>query len=110
MNKNENYIELLELLQMVVEDDFSIQELLSKKTKSDLIEKEEIIKAIDEVSSDVIKKELKNKLENYRNERKKILMKKFGTLLFSGRIVRSTIESKKNELYKKVYSSFKKYY
>ena len=71
MNKNENYIELLELLQMVIEDDFSIQELLSKKTKSDLIEKEEIIKAIDEVSSDVIKKELKNKLENYRNERKK---------------------------------------
>ena len=110
MNKNENYIELLELLQMVIEDDFSIQELLSKKIKSDLIEKEEIIKAIDEVSSDEIKKELKNKLENHRNERKKILMRKFGTLLFSDRIVRSTIDGKKNELYKKVYSSFKKYY
>ena len=110
MNKNENYIELFELLQMVIEDDFSIQELLSKKIKSDLIEKEEIIKAIDEVSSDEIKKELKKKLENYRNERKEILMRKFGTLLFSDRIVRSTIDREKNDLYKKVYSSFKKYY
>ena len=95
---------------MVVEDDFSIQELLSKKTKSDLIEKEEIIKAIDEVSSDVIKKELKNKLENYRHERKKILMKKFGSILFSDRIVRSTIDPQKGDSFKKVYSQFKKYY
>ena len=110
MNKNENYTELIELLNMIIEDDNSIKELLSKKTKSDLIVKEEIIRAIDEVSSDEIKKELKKKLENYRNERKKILMRKFGTFLFSDRIVRSTIDSKKNELYKKVYSSFKKYY
>lgn len=95
---------------MIIEDDHSIKELLSKKTKSDLIEKEEIIRAIDEVSSDEIKKELKKKLENYRNERKKILMRKFGTLLFSNRIVRSTIDREKNELYNKVYSSFKKYY
>ena len=110
MNKNQNYTELIDLLNMIIEDDHSIKELLSKKTKSDLIEKEEIIRAIDEVSSDEIKKELKKKLENYRNERKKILMRKFGTLLFSDRIVRSTIDRKKNELYKKVYSSFKKYY
>lgn len=110
MNKNENYNELIELINMIIEDDNSIKELLSKKTKSDLIEKEEIIRAIDEVSSDEIKKELKKKLENYRNERKKILMRKFGTLLFSDRIVRSTIDREKNELYKKVYSSFKKYY
>lgn len=110
MNKNENYTELIELLDMIIEDDISIKELLSKKTKSDLIEKEEIIRAIDEVSSDEIKKELKKKLENYRNERKKILMRKFGTLLFSDRIVRSTIDREKNEFYKKVYSSFKKYY
>ena len=95
---------------MIIEDDNSIKELLSKKTKSDLIVKEEIIRAIDEVSSDEIKKELKKKLENYRNERKKILMRKFGTLLFSDRIVRSTIDREKNDLYKKVYSSFKKYY
>ena len=110
MNKNENYTELIELLNMIIEDDNSIKELLSKKTKSDLIVKEEIIRAIDEVSSDEIKKELKKKLENYRNERKKILMRKFGTLLFSDRIVRSTIDREKNELYKKVYSSFKKFY
>lgn len=110
MNKNQNYNELIELLNMIIEDDHSIKELLSKKTKSDLIEKEEIIRAIDEVSSDEIKKELKKKLENYRNERKKILMRKFGTLLFSNRIVRSTIDREKNELYNKVYSSFKKYY
>ena len=110
MNKNENYTELIELLDMIIEDDISIKELLSKKTKSDLIVKEEIIRAIDEVSSDEIKKELKKKLENYRNERKKKLMRKFGTLLFSDRIVRSTIDREKNELYKKVYSSFKKYY
>ena len=110
MNKNENYTELIELLNMIIEDDNSIKELLSKKTKSDLIVKEEIIRAIDEVSSDEIKKELKKKLENYRYERKKILMRKFGTLLFSDRIVRSAIDSEKNELYKKVYSSFKKYY
>ena len=95
---------------MIIEDDNSIKELLSKKTKSDLIVKEEIIRAIDEVSSDEIKKELKKKLENYRNERKKILMRKFGTLLFSDRIVRSTIDREKNEIYKKVYSSFKKFY
>ncbi len=95
---------------MIIEDDHSIKELLSKKTKSDLIVKEEIIRAIDEVSSDEIKKELKKKLENYRNERKKILMRKFGTLLFSDRIVRSTIDREKNEIYKKVYSSFKKFY
>ena len=110
MNKNENYTELIELLNMIIEDDNSIKELISKKTKSDLIVKEEIIRAIDEVSSDEIKKELKKKLENYRNERKKILMRKFGKLLFSNRIVRSTIDREKNELYKKVYSSFKKYY
>lgn len=110
MNKNENYTELIELLNMIIEDDNSIKELLSKKTKPDLIVKEEIIRAIDEVSSDEIKKELKKKLENYRNERKKILMRKFGTLLFSNRIVRSTIDREKNELYNKVYSSFKKYY
>ena len=110
MNKNENYTELIELLNMIIEDDEYIKELLSKKTKSDLIVKEEIIRAIDEVSSDEIKKELKKKLENYRNERKKKLMRKFGTLLFSDRIVRSTIDREKNELYKKVYSSFKKYY
>ncbi len=110
MNKNENYTEIIELLNMIIEDDNSIKELLSKKTKSDLIVKEEIIRAIDEVSSDEIKKELKKKLENYRNERKKILMRKFGTLLFSDRIVRSTIDRKKNEHYKKIYSSFKKYY
>jgi len=110
MNKNENYTELIELLNMIIEDDNSIKELLSKKTKSDLIVKEEIIRAIDEVSSDEIKKELKKKLENYRNERKKILMRKFGTLLFSDRIVRSTIDREKNEIYKKVYSSFKKFY
>jgi len=110
MNKNENYTELIELLNMIIEDDNSIKELLSKKTKSDLIVKEEIIRAIDEVSSDEIKKELKKKLENYRNERKQILMRKFGKLLFSDRIIRSTIDGEKNELYKKVYSSFKKYY
>ena len=110
MNENKNYTELIELLNMIIEDDNSIKELLSKKTKSDLIEKEEIIRAIDEVSSDEIKKELKKKLENYRNERKKKLMRKFGTLLFSDRIVRSTIDREKNELYNKVYSSFKKYY
>ena len=110
MNENKNYTELIELLNMIIEDDNSIKELLSKKTKSDLIVKEDIIRAIDEVSSDEIKKELKKKLENYRYERKKILMRKFGTLLFSDRIVRSTIDREKNELYKKVYSSFKKYY
>ena len=110
MNENKNYTELIELLNMIIEDDNSIKELLSKKTKSDLIVKEDIIRAIDEVSSDEIKKELKKKLENYRNERKKKLMRKFGTLLFSDRIVRSTIDREKNELYKKVYSSFKKYY
>ena len=110
MNKNENYTELIELLNMIIEDDISIKELLSKKMKSDLILKEEIIRAIDEVSSDEIKKELKKKLENYRSERKKILMRKFGTLLFSDRIVRSTIDLEKNNSYKKIYSSFKKYY
>ena len=71
MNENKNYTELIELLNMIIEDDNSIKELLSKKTKSDLIVKEDIIRAIDEVSSDEIKKELKKKLENYRNERKK---------------------------------------
>ena len=110
MNKNENYTELIELLNMIIEDDISIKELLSKKMKSDLILKEEIIRAIDEVSSDEIKKELKMKLENYRTERKKILMRKFGTLLFSDRIVRSTIDREESKLYKKTYSSFKKYY
>ena len=73
MNKNENYTELIELLNMIIEDDISIKELLSKKMKSDLILKEESIRAIDEVSSDEIKKELKKKLEKYRSERKKIL-------------------------------------
>ena len=110
MNKNENYTEIIELLNMIIEDDNSIKELLSKKTKSDLIVKEEIIRAIDEVSSDEIKKELNKKLENYRNERKKILMRKFGKLLFSDRIVRSSIDREESDLYKKVYSSFKKYY
>ena len=110
MNKNENYTDLIELLNMIIEDDISIKELLSKKMKSDLILKEEIIRAIDEVSSDEIKKELKKKLENYRSERKKILMRKFGTLLFSDRIVRSTIDLEESKLYKKTYSSFKKYY
>ena len=110
MKKNENYTELIELLNMIIEDDNSIKGLLSKKIKSDLIVKEEIIRAIDEVSSDEIKKELKKKLKNYRNERKKILMRKFGALLFSDRIVRSTIDPEKSGLYKKVYTSFKKYY
>ena len=95
---------------MIIEDDYSIKELLSEKTKSDLIVKDEIIRAIDEVSSDEIKKELNKKLENYRNERKKILMRKFGKLLFSDRIVRSSIDREESDLYKKVYSSFKKYY
>ena len=110
MNKNENYTEIIELLNMIIEDDNSIKELLSEKTKSDLIVKDEIIRAIDEVSSDEIKKELNKKLENYRNERKKILMRKFGKLLFSDRIVRSSIDREERDLYKKVYSSFKKYY
>ena len=112
MYKNENYKELIELVNMIIEDDSSLKELLQKKSKSksNLIEKEEIIKAIDEVSSDKIKKELKNKLDAYRSERKKILMKKFGILLFSDRIVRSTLDSVNANTYKKIYSSFRKYY
>ena len=112
MYKNENYKELIELVNMIIEDDSSLKELLQKKSKSksNLIEKEEIIKAIDEVSSDKIKKELKNKLDAYRSERKKILMKKFGILLFSDRIVRSTLDSVNASTYKKIYSSFRKYY
>ena len=43
MNNNENYNELIELLNMIIEDDYSIKKLLSEKTKSDLIVKDEII-------------------------------------------------------------------
>jgi len=71
MNKNENYSELIELLNMIIEDDNSIKELISKKTKSDLIVKEEIIRAIDEVSSDEIKKELKKSLKIIEMKEKK---------------------------------------
>ena len=33
MNKNENYTDLIELLNMIIEDDISIKELLSKKNE-----------------------------------------------------------------------------
>ena len=110
MNENENYKELIELLEMIIEDDISVKKLLLKETKSNLTEKEDIIKAIEEVSSDKIKKLLKKKLDGYRLERKKILMKKFGSIIFSDRIVRSTLDSFIDKRYKKIYSSFKKFY
>lgn len=110
MNENENYKDLIELLNMIIDDDMSIKELLLKETKTEMMVKEDIINAIEEVSSNEIKKELKKKLDNYRYQKKRMLMKKFGSLIFSDRIVRSTLDSVGLKSYSKIYSSFKKYY
>ncbi|MAJ31437.1 MAG: hypothetical protein CMC18_02110 [Flavobacteriaceae bacterium] len=112
MTESIYYQEVLELLKMILEDDpFLIESFKKNDEKDKLISRDELLLAIEEVSSDKIQKELEEKLENYRHTKKSYLMKKYGIHLFTGRIVRSTIDAySKGSKYKKVYSSYKKYY
>ena len=106
------YQEILELLQLILEDDPFLIESFKKNNEPDkLISKDELLLAIDEVSSDKIQKDLEQQLDNYRHTKKSHLMRKYGRHLFTGRIVRSTIDvNSKGNRYQKIYSSYKKYY
>ncbi len=112
MKDNIYYQEILELLQLILEDDPFLIESFKKNNETEkLISRDELLLAIDEVSSDKIQKDLEQQLDNYRHTKKSYLMRKYGIHLFTGRIVRSTIDAhSKGNKYKKIYSSYKKYY
>lgn len=71
------YQEILELLQLILEDDPFLIESFKKNNETDkLISRDELLLAIEEVSSDKIQKELEQQLDNYRHTKKSYLMKK----------------------------------
>lgn len=108
MNLSENKIdEILELINLVLIDDKQLFDSIENSEDKSFYSKDELVKTINEISSEKMKKVFEKKLRDYESDRKKFLMEKYGQYLLNDRIVRSSINS--NSM-KKKYSIFKKYY
>ncbi|MDG2483573.1 MAG: hypothetical protein P8M51_01130 [Flavobacteriaceae bacterium] len=100
--------EIIELLEIVISDDTHLYHSLNNSNVKSFYSKEELEKTIVEISSKKMQKIFEEKLSDYKSDRKKFLMEKYGKFLLSERLVRSTINSPLDM--KKRYSIFKKYY
>ena len=95
MNLSENKIdEILELINLVLIDDKQLFDSIVNSEYKSFYSKDELVKTINEISSEKMKKVFEKKLRDYESDRKKFLMEKYGQYLLNDRIVRSTINSK----------------
>jgi predicted SAM-dependent methyltransferase len=94
MNLSENKIdEILELINLVLIDDKQLFDSIVNSEYKSFYSKDELVKTINEISSEKMKKVFEKKLRDYESDRKKFLMEKYGQYLLNDRIVRSTINS-----------------
>ena len=83
--------EITELLQLLVETDPVLLNDLSSVEVGSSIDKNAIKKAISEVSDPKLKEEFQNGLKNADSSRKIELVNRYGPILLSSRIIRSTL-------------------
>ena len=112
MNLSEDKIdEILELINLVLIDDKQLFNSIINSGDKSFYSKDELLKTINEISSEKMKKVFEKKLQDYESDRKKFLMEKYGKYLLNDRIVRSTINSnsmKRNILFSKNTINLKK--
>ena len=83
--------EITELLQLLVETDPVLLNDLSSVEVGSSIDKNALKKAISEVSDPKLKEEFQNRLKNADSSRKIELVNRYGPILLSNRIIRSTL-------------------
>ena len=98
--------EIIELMELVISDDIHLFNSLNNSEDNGFYSKEELQNTIDEISSEKMKAIFEKKITNFKYERKKYLMEKYGKFFLRDRLVRSTIS--KSRGFKKRYSIFKK--
>ena len=98
--------EIIELMELVISDDMHLFNSLNNSEDNGFYSKEELQNTIDEISSEKMKEIFEKKITNFKHERKKYLMEKYGKFFLRDRLVRSTIS--KSRGLKKRYSIFKK--
>ena len=106
LNKNK-FEEIIELLELVIDDDLKLYDSLNNSQSNGFYSKEELQNTIDEISSEKMKNLFKKNIVNFKCERKKYLMEKYGKFFLRDRLVKSTIS--KSQGLKKKYSLFKKH-